>query len=377
MAFVRNENIRLALISPSSEVKAETFIQAHKEMLPFKIFYYYNGFIPTKIENEGSLAKDGLNNFFRRKILKEISPANQLSDKEAILTESFKKNKINVVLAEYGPTGEQVSKICRKLGLPLLVHFHGYDAYVKYTVELNNRYKELFDYARTVFSVSKAMTEKLTNLGCAKSKIVLNIYGPANDFFSVAPTYGQPKFAGVGRFVDKKAPYYTILAFNEVLKRFPSARLIIAGDGHLWETCNNLVRHLGISNNVELPGIVDRSFFMNELKNATAFVQHSVTAMNGDMEGTPVAILEACAAGVPVIATRHGGIPDVIQHGINGLLADEHDVADMARQMLFLLENRTEAERLGVAARREVCENYTMEKHITRIAQKIEAAVFH
>jgi len=377
MAFVRNEKIRLALISPSNELKAETFIQAHREMLPFKVFYYYGGFVPTKIENEGLLKKDGLNNFFKGKILKEISPANQLSGKESVLAQSFKKNKINVVLAEYGPTGEQVSKVCRRLGLPLLVHFYGYDACIKYTIDQNNDYKELFDYADTVFSVSKAMTEKLITLGCAQSKIILNICGPANDFFSVAPTYSQPKFVAVGRFVDKKAPYYTILAFNEVLKQFPSAKLFMAGNGPLWETCNNLVRYLGINDKVLLPGIINRQQSMNELKDATAFVQHSITASNGDMEGTPVSILEACASGVPVVATRHAGIPDVIQHGINGLLVDEHDVAAMAKQMLFLLQHPAEAIKLGATARNTVCENYTMSKHIDCIAARIEAAVFN
>ena len=72
-------------------------------------------------------------------------------------------------------------------------------------------------------------------------------------------------------------------------------------------------------------------------------------AGNGDSEGTPVAILEAAAAGLPVISTLHAGIPDVIEDGKNGFIVEEHDVDGMARCMIEILESPDEARRMGKA----------------------------
>jgi glycosyltransferase involved in cell wall biosynthesis len=102
-----------------------------------------------------------------------------------------------------------------------------------------------------------------------------------------------------------------------------------------------------------------------QMAEALAFVQHSVTAPNGDMEGTPVAVLEAGAAGLPVIATRHAGIPDVVIEGETGLLVDEHDVEGMAAMMIRLAEMPETAMEMGSAARKRVREHFSMEQHIS------------
>jgi len=374
MEFVKNKNIKLAIISPSKELKSETFITAHKELLPFNSFFYYDGFVPTKLNDVGSLIKSGKYNFLKQVVSKKIiSGKEKLSYYEFALLQSFREQKINIVLAEYGPTGASVCNICKLLNTPLIVYFHGYDASVKQIINQYD-YEALFKCAETVFSVSKIMTSKLVSIGCDKSKIVLNPCVPSDDFLKVSSWHNQELFISVGRFVEKKAPYYTILAFKEVLKYFPGAKLIMGGEGPLREACYNLVRYLKIEASVELPGIVDKEYLLKKLQHATAFVQHSVTALNGDMEGTPVAILEACAAGVPVIATNHAGIPDVILHGVNGLLVAEHDVDAMSKQMIYLLQNPGVVKRLGAAAKQNVVENFTMKKHIDCITGKIIAA---
>ena len=79
------------------------------------------------------------------------------------------------------------------------------------------------------------------------------------------------------------------------------------------------------------------------LKNFLAFVQHSIIAANGDAEGTPVSILEAGAAGVPVISTKHAGIPDLVLDNITGFLVEEHDVEEMILKMIQLLKEPSSA----------------------------------
>ena len=93
------------------------------------------------------------------------------------------------------------------------------------------------------------------------------------------------------------------------------------------------------------------------------------------MEGTPVGILEASAAGLPVISTFHAGIPDVIIHEKTGLLCDEHDYAQMAENMLWVLEHPEQATAMGETGRKNIKENFSMEKHIGKLNELIEKAV--
>ena len=110
------------------------------------------------------------------------------------------------------------------------------------------------------------------------------------------------------------------------------------------------------------------------MQQARALVQHSITAADGDSEGTPVSILEAGAAGLPVVSTRHAGIPDVVVEGKTGLLVDEDRTDEMAQHILALAENPGFADELGRNAAIHIRRTYTMSHSIRRLAQVLEAA---
>jgi glycosyltransferase involved in cell wall biosynthesis len=235
----------------------------------------------------------------------------------------------------------------------------------------------MFAYASSIVAVSKAMQQRLVEIGCPPEKIVYNPYGPDDLFFEITPEYTGKKFIAIGRFVDKKAPYYTILAFHQVLQRHPDAQLVIGGDGPLHNTCKNLVAWLGMQAQVQLPGVLTPDEYRAHLKNSIAFVQHSITAANGDMEGTPVAVLEASAAGLPVISTRHAGIPDVILHQQTGLLVEEHDVDGMAHWMNWVLENPGESREMGERGKRRVRGEFSLEQHLSKLHEIIMQSAGH
>jgi len=111
------------------------------------------------------------------------------------------------------------------------------------------------------------------------------------------------------------------------------------------------------------------------MRRAAVFVQHSVIAPSGDREGTPVAILEAGAAAVPVVATRHEGIADVVIDGATGLLVEEGDVNGMAAAVADLLSDQERARQLGQAARRRIEEKYSMQASIDRLWTILERAL--
>ena len=168
----------------------------------------------------------------------------------------------------------------------------------------------------------------------------------------------------MGRFANKKAPYLTIMAFDLVVKVHPDAELIVAGDGPLIDTCINLSKQFKIDNHIKFVGIVDGEKAMQLMEDSICFVQHSITAQNGDMEGTPVAILEACAAGLPVVSTRHAGISDVIIHGETGYLCEEGDIQAMSKYMSELASDFDKAKQMGENARTFVIANYSLDRHI-------------
>ena len=371
----QNMKINLAIISPNQRIYSETFIQAHKYIPNMNIKFYYQEIPPTILEGKGALG-------FQRKWIRVLhrilieGTNSPFSYNEDIFARSLRKEKINCVLAEYGPTGAGVLKICRWLKIPLLVHFHGYDASKHKTLEqYKTDYKDMFQYASAVIVVSKVMQDRIEELGCPSEKIYYNPYGPQSRFLAMKPSLDQKLFISAGRFVDKKAHYYTILAFNEVLKVHPDARLVIAGDGVLLNTCINLVRNLKIEHAVEFPGVITHNEFENYLKIARAYVQHSITTLDGDMEGTPVSILEASAAGLPVISTFHAGIPDVILDGKTGLLVNEHDIQGMIAHMLFILENLEKAKQIGVNGKRRIKKYFSMDKHLSVLQDIIINAV--
>jgi len=183
-------------------------------------------------------------------------------------------------------------------------------------------------------------------------------------FGGAAPADAPPTFVAVGRFVDKKAPFFTLLAFSKVLDSIPQARLIMIGEGPLWEAAQQLARALSISSAVDFRGVCPHAEVAASMQQARAFVQHSIRAENGDSEGTPVVVLEAGASGLPVVSTRHAGIKDVVVHGETGFLVDEADVEGMAGYMIRLAKDPQLAGGLGSAARKRIEVEFSMEKRI-------------
>ncbi|MEA3377274.1 MAG: glycosyltransferase, partial [Chloroflexota bacterium] len=123
------------------------------------------------------------------------------------------------------------------------------------------------------------------------------------------------------------------------------------------------------------PGVSSHADLANAMRAARGFVQHSVQAFSGDSEGTPVAVLEAGASGLPVVATRHAGIPDVVVEGETGFLVDEGDVHAMAEGMVRLASMPDLAGRMGAAARKRIEEHFSMEKSIANLWRIITSAM--
>ncbi|MCC6599728.1 MAG: glycosyltransferase [Crocinitomicaceae bacterium] len=366
----------IAIVTTTNDGVSDTFIKAHLERLKGQRYGFYGLPMPVR-------PVDGDKTTLTVPKWKRILPAflydrikKTVITPENIIEFHFQKKKIDVVLAEYGPTGAKLLPVCRKLGIPLIVHFHGHDATRESIIKaFAEKYHEMFRYAASIISVSNAMTSQLVALGAPIEKVIYNPYGPNERFLKLHPPFIQDGyFLFVGRFVEKKAPQLTLLAFQKVLSQFPQARLVMIGDGPLLPICRQLAKALGI-NNVEFMGTMKPLEIAPFFENAFCYVQHSVIASDGDSEGTPVSILEAGAASLPIIATRHAGIPEAVLHNQTGYLVEEGDVSGMADYMKTLYADRDLCRQLGENARRHITKNYSIERHLGILDTEINKAL--
>lgn len=362
----------VAVVTPYAPSPSETFIRAHVERLPAKTVLVQGW--PPSVGPRPVLSLPERAFYKLRRALFREGPARETT---AAYVRAFRRHRVHAVLAEYGPTGVTVMEACLRLNVPLVVHFHGYDASVRDVLaEHAEGYLRMFEQAAAIVAVSRAMQRKLIALGAPAEKVHYNPCGvDCAEFSEAEPESAPPIFLAVGRFVEKKAPQITLEAFASAHRSFPEARLRMLGDGPLHDECRALAQKLGINEAVTFLGARPHADVREEMRRARCFVQHSVEAASGDCEGTPVGILEAGASGLPVVSTRHAGIPDVVVEGRTGLLVDERDVRGMAEQMIRLLREPALAGELGRAARLHIENNFSSERSDGRLWAIIESCV--
>jgi len=193
-------------------------------------------------------------------------------------------------------------------------------------------------------------------------------------------------------YVEGRADPATILAVGRLdeIKGFPvlvdackllrdhgiGYRCIIIGDGELRAELENAIEAYQLRDSVELLGVRPQAEVRQYLYSAGMFVLPSVKASNGNMDGIPVALMEAMAAGTPVISTRVSGIPELVEHQRSGLLVAQRDPVELASEIRHLI-SMGEAARLQMtrAARAEIEERFSAAREATRLRGFFERAV--
>ncbi|MEZ6131818.1 MAG: glycosyltransferase [Planctomycetaceae bacterium] len=355
-----NTNPKVAIICWELGNLSETFVQQHVDKLP----------LPTMVVEWNKLSGPPYQPVVQSRLRWPGPSRRQQLSRESVLETFLKENEIEAVLAETGILARLLSDCCRKLAVPLLTHFHGIDAYApRHTGNHGEDYENLFRTSAANIAVSQHMVDQLIRLGAPADRVhYASYYVDPELFGQTNPGNCDPHFLSVGRFVEKKAPLLTAMAFEHVVRRIPEARLRMIGDGPLLHAVRQFVRAVGIEASVDFLGAQPHSFVAECMQRARCFVQHSVVASDNDHEGTPVGIIEAQMSGLPVVSTRHAGICDVVIEGCTGYLVDEFDVAAMADAMLKLASDPSLAEQMGSASRENATSNYSFDKTLGRLA---------
>ncbi len=314
-------------------------------------------------------------NIFQKAISKayrEIydSPLNLTLRSYFRLRKLFKKTSFSAIHAHFGYNGLNILKHAKKYRVPLVVTFHGYDASMMLSDETyKNRLPELFDYASSIILVSRHMIKNL-NLERWLNKVKIIPCSVDPDGFEVREENSSNviRILHSGRLVDKKGVPDLIRVFKNLQENYDNIELHIVGDGRQLESCKQLVQKFKLEKRVTFYGAVSHDKVKQILSTSDIFVLNSRVGDDGDMEGTPVTILEAMCSKVPVISTRHAGIPDVIEDGVNGLLVDERDNEGLEDALRTFIENPKMRRNCAKKARNTVLEEYTVD----RMKEKLE-----
>lgn len=246
-----------------------------------------------------------------------------------------------VWLAHYGRWGRFACAL-RELGLiagPIATVFHGKDMSAYLDKRTPDAYRHLFARGDLFLPISEFWKEKLIRLGADPDRILVHRMGvDTRRFVASARTLkpGEPvKFIGVGRMVEKKGFDDALAAFEIMCSKpgAPNATLTLIGDGPLRTKMHRKAERRGLSDRVRFTGLLPHAEVEKTINEAHIFVLPSKTSRSGDMEGIPVALMEAMGAGMPVLATRHSGTPELVQHEVSGLLCDEGDRVALAENM--------------------------------------------
>ena len=259
----------------------------------------------------------------------------------------------DVAHAHFGPVGNSFRFVKKLWKVPLLVTFHGYDFSSAPRESGANMYEKLFATVDAITVNSRYAGDVLEKLGCPAAKISqLNVGLNVAEFpfrERMIEPGGQIRICSVGRLVEKKGYEFSLRAVAKLRARQKKVRYEIIGDGPLKEQLQTLVRGLGIGGSVIFHGAQTSDFVRRTLTESHIFMLPSVTAADGDTEGTPVSLMEAQALGMPVLSTRHAGIPEIVADGRAGFLVEEKDAEALAERLIFLAEHPENWPTLGWA----------------------------
>ena len=289
-----------------------------------------------------------------------------------------------VLHAHFGPDAVLVEPIASASGIPLVASFYGYDVsrlLAHSSRRWERRYQRLFRKAHCLLAISEHVRRRLLDIGAPEERTLTIPLGCDLERFPPRPPRARfdgrtVRFLHVGRLTAKKDPLVLLEAFARARSLVVEAgcsdrklELTIAGDGELWRATQETVRRLGVQDAVHLLGSVPHARVPELLGQAHVYSQHCRTAANQDQEGLGVTFIEASASALPVVTTRHTGVPEVVLHECTGLLSPEGDVEAMARNLATLALEPERWDTLGKAGRRHVEESFALHKVTQRLAE--------
>ncbi len=356
----------LHFVRKNSQLKAsfvKNQILMHSEYTPLIVFrkkekkQLDGGFTEFNLTNFNYLNLNDNEKWFEKFLFQTIKILSQLQLIKVL--RFISDNQIDICHFHYGTDCGVFFPLPKKLKVPSVVSFYGYDSssFPKYLfgygrLFLKNR---VFKRVTAILAMSPDMEDDLINAGCPKEKIIVHYYGTDCSIFYQKRNYSYKakiKILFLACLVPQKGHLFLLKSLEQLVHNgVVNFELRIVGSGELEAQLIHFVKSSTIHNHVSFHGAIRYASpqMMAEYQNADIFVHPSVIAPNGDKEGIPGTIVEAMSAGLPVISTYHAGIPYIIENEKTGLLVKEWDIDELATSIARLIESRDLREKLGKA----------------------------
>ena len=287
------------------------------------------------------------------------------------------------------PNGVVAAHVSSRHGLPLVTSLHGSDVTLAERSGLVGKVaRRSLSRASAVTAASKHVFDRATALGVPNHALELVPYGvDVNEFRPDRPDAGLLRRSlgirdedvlvlGIGRFVPVKGFEYLIDAVAEARRSDPSVRVVMAGDGELRPDLEARARDRGLQDAATFVGAVERRAVPDYFAAADIVAVPSIVDDAGFVEALGNVALEALASGRPVVASRVGGLPEVVRDGENGVLVEQRDASVLGQAIVALARDEGRRRALGVQARSDAEDSLTWRRcaeHYVAIYERVGA----
>ena len=293
----------------------------------------------------------------RRLVQKQLldQPITIYRSEAARLLAALHAAQARVLHVYFGHIGVHLLPLLEICDVPVIVSFHGADAQVDlHKPAHRSRTQRMFERATLLLARSQSIAERLVAAGADRATIRVHRTGlPLGEIAfaaRIAPADGAWRCVQACRLIAKKGLTTSLRAFAEFARAFPRATFTIAGDGPLGDKLRDTATTLGIADRVSFAGFLSQDKLHALYAESHLFLHPSELGPDGDQEGVPNSMLEAMAGGLPVLATRHGGIPEAIEDGVNGILVAERDHPALGQALLALAGDPKRYAEMSLAA---------------------------
>jgi glycosyltransferase involved in cell wall biosynthesis len=254
--------------------------------------------------------------------------------------------------------------ICRIFGARTILHVHGAEFMQFYREEsgyiVRRCIEYVFNHVDHIIVLSPQWKRDVAEFTTNKNVTVIYNAVLIPELDGQRNTDSEPRIAFLGRLGKRKGIFDLLEAFREVKKAIPTCKLDVAGDGEL-ERARAHADELGLGDSVSILGWVDSSEREKILRNAALFVLPSYA------EGLPMSLLEAMAAGLPVVTTNVGGIPDLVTNDMEGIVVEPGDVEALGEAIKGILLDSELGDRLGKVARERISSQFSIDHAIKQL----------
>jgi colanic acid/amylovoran biosynthesis glycosyltransferase len=278
-----------------------------------------------------------------------------------------RRPRYDVIHCQFASLGLQILQHARLGTLRydrLVLHVRGSDVSSYVRERGADLYRELFARADLLIANCDHFRQRAVDLGAPEDRIIVIGSAVETDRFALKPFEENdrpPRLVSIGRLVEKKGFEYAIRAAVAAARRHEGLTYEIIGEGELRPDFERLIAELDAGGIVTLAGALPHGEIARRLAAADIIVAPSVTAASGDQDAPVNSLKEGMATGLVALATAHGGIPELVEDGVNGKLVPERDAEALAAGIDALMARREDWPEMGRRGRAKVVETYDRE----------------